>query len=237
MIVLHDNFMQYSCVAFLDVLGFSAMVEKDAQAKSPVYLEFFRDVFAKIKEHALPEQDLRMFSDSIIVSSPLSVANVIAVMQTVSDLQILFLKNSILVRGGVAMGRHYGDDRVIYSEGLIVAYRLESSRAKYPRVLVDLNLWDWASNFRGLTEKQNRQLNNLVIRDQDGQMFIDFLRNANFQELTPKVREYIEKADRKDTNILEKIQWCRDYHDFAAQSTGNPILDGLSLPKRFSREL
>jgi hypothetical protein len=228
--------MRYACLAFLDVLGFSRMVTNDARAAAPVHLDFFRTTLAKIAEAACGGLDARMFSDSIVVAAELSIENVVSVMEAVAGLQLALLTAPILVRGGIALGRHYSDDRVIYSEALVVAYRLESQEARVPRVLVDENLWDWAVNFQGVSGATEERLQRLTAIDRDGRRFVDYLRGIDLGALAPRVEACCEQGDRSDSAVIEKLRWLADYYNYCARMAGCQELVVEGVPDSFTRE-
>ena len=51
-----------------------------------------------------------------------------------------FIKYDLYLRGGVSIGFHYEDDNIIFSDGLIKAYYLESKKSIYPRIILDEDL-------------------------------------------------------------------------------------------------
>ena len=61
-------------------------------------------------------------------------------------LQWLALTSRLLLRGAISIGRHCPQLGFMFSQGLVAAYRLESGTARYPRVLVDVNLIELMKN-------------------------------------------------------------------------------------------
>lgn len=191
-----DN--EKSLVAFLDILGFKNHVKsyfnpkchvdkkilnmiKSAfeDAKNAPYLDFFKEI-----EH-LEEMDLKIqykqFSDCICVSIPNVKGNTrIAAMVLSSfvfllrDLYFNMLKFNFYIRGGFSVGFHYEDDDVIFSEGLIKAYEIESE-AIYPRIILDDELVKrfeefWANQKNWIS---TLGVNKMLISDWDGSIFIN----------------------------------------------------------------
>ena len=50
--------------------------------------------------------------------------------------QSLLSQYGLLLRGGIAVGKPYQDNEVVYGPGLVKAYALESKYAVYPRVIM-----------------------------------------------------------------------------------------------------
>ncbi len=80
--------------------------------------------------------DVRMFSDCICLIAEDSVIGAAALVDSVAYLSLTFANNRLLLRGGIARGRHFHSEDMVFSEALVEAYELESKIAKYPRTLV-----------------------------------------------------------------------------------------------------
>jgi hypothetical protein len=136
-------------VAFIDILGVKEHVRRsidDAAFRAKLH-DALRIVerLARAWEIQPPgaaagetpeKTDLRsqVFSDSIILSQRGSMAATIFI--RVAQLTLALLDLRVLLRGGVAEGLLYHDDRVVFGPALVEAYELESTVAYYPRVVV-----------------------------------------------------------------------------------------------------
>lgn len=142
-------------VAFIDILGFSDLVDRstqDAEFLSKLH-EALRIVDHQGREWTaqaltspggsheaaraqLAAMDFRSqaFSDCIVLSQ--RDAFVVPLFISVAQLAMALLDLGVLVRGGVALGPLYHDASVVFGPALIEAYHLESRCAKFPRILV-----------------------------------------------------------------------------------------------------
>ncbi|MCI9082150.1 MAG: hypothetical protein HFI70_07570 [Lachnospiraceae bacterium] len=158
------------CIAFIDILGFKAMANKNIEKVILAlrYIKMFRDSFYRIPSRmgnpkytevvSEPDEEMdeydnlpkaTMFSDSIVISKEIdeyfSFSNFI---QFIAQLQFELLREGILLRGGIDIGPVYHDDSFIFGSGMISAYLLESEVSKYPRITISRNtiekiqLWD-----------------------------------------------------------------------------------------------
>src|SRR5690606_8800949 len=109
----HGTSMEYAVVAFMDVLGFEEMVQADSRAPAATRLMTFLQIFQDIRETY--GGAVRMFSDSIVIEASLDLEGVKSVISIAGKLQREFLRGGILVRGGVAFGKHFSDANTIYS--------------------------------------------------------------------------------------------------------------------------
>lgn len=209
-------------VAFIDILGFRALVARFSA--EPVLHKQLHGALAKIKSiksfsgdanTAQKELETSVFSDSIVISGAPSQLPVI--IWTCVGLQAELLANGVLTRGGISIGRTYHNDDVLYGEGMIRAYDLESKAAIYPRVILDPVL------VKQLHETQRLMLLNL---DADGLWHTD---PFSFGVLPGQTEVLIEDGwdphlvflesfakriereieDAKDAGILAKWGWMK----------------------------
>lgn len=136
-------------VAFLDILGFSNIVRESVSrperaaelvkalnriADRPSTFEvgdFFRDDFKG-----------QSFSDCIVLSENASSRGLAHLLGVVTRLSIELLANGIMLRGGISKGKLHHSDKVVFEPALIEAYRLESTIARYPRVVADQQTYE-----------------------------------------------------------------------------------------------
>ncbi|WP_454875679.1 hypothetical protein [Pseudomonas farris] len=132
-------------VAFVDILGFESLVQK--LENDPALHEKLNYALRRIKHlkvsslegnTAQSDLEISVFSDSIAISAPK--ANYHGVIWTAIHLQSDLLTLGILTRGGISCGKTVHEDDILYGEGMINAYKLESRAAIYPRILVDCSV-------------------------------------------------------------------------------------------------
>lgn len=84
--------------------------------------------------------EITCFSDFIVISSEVVKENINVIFSTlvtqVAYISKELLLRNILVRGGVAIGDLYHKDNIVFGQGLIEAYRIESEIAEYPRIVL-----------------------------------------------------------------------------------------------------
>lgn len=134
-------------VAFVDILGFGSLVqhlENDEVLHRKVYsaLKRIKDVKASSLQGntAQSELEVSVFSDSIAISATKD--NYHSVIWSTIHLQSTLLTLGVLTRGGISCGKTVHEDDILYGEGMIRAYKLESRAAVYPRILVDRSVLD-----------------------------------------------------------------------------------------------
>jgi hypothetical protein len=192
----HAKF-QNRYVAFVDILGFSDIVERmstngrlfntirDAlgilDKQSLHFQEYRKQNRKKVKIFqqkgflslsSLSDLQMTAFSDSYIISE---VAPAWHVLAAVHALASRFLAEGILTRGGIVRGEAYHHRRVVFGPAVIQAYNLESKVAKYPRILVDDSVRKkvWGYHMGNIWNGQ------LLKRDRDGCWYINLLSPSN----------------------------------------------------------
>ena len=83
----------------------------------------------------------------------------------VSYLQLLGLKYSFLIRGGITTGNLYINNDFVYGEALLESYKLESQNAIFPRIIIS----DKVIN----EYIQNNNIRSYLKKDFDGACYVD----------------------------------------------------------------
>lgn len=160
-------------VAFIDILGFSAIIEEyDSNDQSNILNELHDTLETAIRvsiENITDQKaqtdlkeylEYRMFSDCICISLPFiefgndfhiqfhSLATI------VKSYQLAMMQRGFFVRGGISVGSFYSDKNMIFSGGLVSAYKLEQ-KTIYPVIAIEKTVIErlkrnFAENSKGL---------------------------------------------------------------------------------------
>jgi hypothetical protein len=171
---------QYSerVVAFVDILGFADLVrraDKDVALRGEII-----DALSRVRSVAPPsggQTDLRAqnFSDSLILSAHNSADGLWHLLLSVDALAWNLLQNGILIRGAVTVGGIHHDDQTVFGVGVNEAYRLESTIAKYPRVILSGKAKVAADTYASQDQVWRTYRDSRLVRDVDGVWFLNFL--------------------------------------------------------------
>lgn len=203
--------LDYSIVAFVDILGFSNMVKSDCENKSDSikYFEILREINKETQR--IGACNVTQFSDSVIFSLPLSQDNYIKMIKILAEYQRELLYHNIICRGAVAYGKHYKEDDFMFSQALIEAYQLESKDAIYPRIIISKNLLEYF--------KPTIQNPPCLVQEKDGFNFVDYLSAAD-KELSLKcLKEFNCSMHAQSLVIKEKYYWLYKYWEFKFSDT------------------
>lgn len=173
-------------VAFVDILGFRDLVRRIVDNGD---VELYRRVFKALRTiagHArltskgilnMPQARATAFSDSIVISDEAHEIGAASVIAKASLLSSWLLRDGIPCRGGVATGATYHDEQIIFGQGMINAYDLESRSAIYPRIVLANDL---------VAHAQESLLFRLD-QDDDGFWYVDpFFHLQKARKLDPK---------------------------------------------------
>jgi hypothetical protein len=217
--------------AFLDILGFSDLIGNIG--KDGFSFEVVRDLLRKIhqpsKFDTAGTADFRAttISDAIALSSSFSANGLAVLVDTICRLVLGALEEGYFMRGGLCRGLLYHDDEMAFGEAFIKAYRLESSVARYPRIMVTKQVYDEA-----ITSNVGGYLGSHLAQSEDGPYFVDVLENirtelkvidagsappiiieqrlATFAKMRDQIaRRLAEAAD--NPNHFEKALWFAAY--------------------------
>jgi hypothetical protein len=205
-------------VAFVDILGFSAMVQADCETADTLkYLPLLHDAHL----HALTllgtdlETGLIQMSDSVVLSKPFNLHQLSSFLEAIAAWQRELIIRGLLCRGGVAFGKHFVKDRFLFSKAMIDAYNLERSHAKFPRIIVSTDLIELA---RGQVDIASLRL----LKEEDGAFFINYLhvQDANLQvKLKNSIIKLIAETKNTSSDIQEKMRWLARYSDYELGTT------------------
>ncbi len=142
--------------------------------------------------------EYRIFSDNIVIYQKSKAnKNEIDALQLnfflgiIGEIQQLFLKNDLLVRGGVTVGEFFRDEIMVWGKALLETIIIESETAIYPRVVLSEKLVDKEDLLSALGDR--------IRLDCDGLYYIDFIYYYNLYDNTG-VNKYTG-IDKKDIEL------------------------------------
>ena len=118
-------------------------------------------------------------SDSIFLTLNTDTLGFEFFVEVVRDLQLAFIKNGLLLRGGIAFNQHFQNGKVTYSPALVDAYELETKSAFFPRIVIHQAVIAKLGNEKKLEEVINKKLliNHAAIYQ------VHFINNENWNNL------------------------------------------------------
>jgi hypothetical protein len=201
-------------VAFIDILGFKALLNDtldskgndNEQAINAVVSAFeaIRDIWDLDKKSdylntkSSESKKVSIFSDCLVVSFEIDQpSEVFFTLIEIKWLIMRLLSRKILCRGAVSLGKFIHTDHYLFGPALVEAYILESKAAIYPRVILDNTVIDAGANNRGFNHsfsQEKKYVQSLLEQDSDGMYYIDYFFKAQSELDDPEYDfpEYID---------------------------------------------
>jgi hypothetical protein len=186
-------------VVFLDILGFSDIVRRSmtspAQAKELIdILEHIANAGKQFgDQNDLQQDDFRAqsFSDCIVLSENVSPVGLFHLLASTMLLSFNLLQKGIFARGGVAKGKLHHSEKVVFGPAMLEAYRLESTIARYPRILVDRSVHLDCKSPEFVALQGTVTAYPQLKFDHDGPPFLDVLCIVRNVMLTPMIESEV----------------------------------------------
>ena len=206
-------------VAFIDILGSSDAIKKDADNSLNVVhrayekaIEEYEGLFENISGHRIKKPISKIFSDNIVVAIQYSQEKYkrsafLATAMISAMNQIEFLNHGWLTRGGIAAGSFFCDEIMVWGKALVSAYELENKVAVYPRVVIDPDLIRQLN--LALADKDDNA-KQWIRQDRDGLFYIEYLNNY-LKNLEIFIISEIERVDENIVENVKSIKVCQKW--------------------------
>mgnify|MGYP002510084474 FL=1 len=225
----HTTSYEERVVAFVDILGFSAMVNKSFNNEEEYEkIKFALETIQNVKKISdINDAKVTTFSDSIIISYPAKARDpLFYILIDLIHLQLNLLQQGILVRGGIAKGKVRHVKEMVFGPAMISAYELENKYAVYPRIIVEKELVDWEKeNYRQQKYSAKFDIDDLMSLlkkdDYNDIYYIDILRQKqeldyfeDYELLLRNVRQTIDNGLKNNNkSIVMKYIWLKNYYN------------------------
>lgn len=220
-------FYEDKFVAFIDLMGYSAYIEK-SNAPSEIVLPNLIVDLQEESSNLYKDGQLNIvtFPDSmIIVSSKEYVDNMFKFIASVYN---LLLTNGFLLRGGIAYGAVYYAPltKSVTGQALVTAQNIESKLAKYPCICLDDNALKHLDNKNYIKKDVNNSwldwvkvYKDLCKEECGGDVWSGII--SNWKKGIEIAESKIEKYDCK---IKIYVNWIKKYIFYQFNNTKEPVI-------------
>ena len=179
--------------AFIDIMGFAGLVDS-SESRPDLVVEISR-VLEEVRAASPIGRGTRnrgvVFSDSIVLSSEVEPAAIWSLLMSTAIVSINLAALGVLARGGISLGSLVHSESQVFGPAMVSAYRLESSVALYPRVVVQKELEPQLEAFVDPYASRERPLASYLRRGPDGVAYVDFLSELVLQQLGHDPPEFL----------------------------------------------
>ena len=208
------------CVAYLDILGFKNIVNtEDASTIHEIFsnVRLAKKLISggKAKSDALDrvrgKTKFYLFSDSIVCAIPFEEPMALELVSSNCMLlqHALWSKGiQVWIRGGIAIGGLYCGQSEVFGPALVEAYMLESTMAKYPRIIMTEQTYQ-----QGIENTNDKMDIPFIFQTDSGLKMVESFKYFNtFEPSFSCFIASVEKAilEETDHHIREKYIWIKD---------------------------
>jgi hypothetical protein len=211
-------------VTYVDILGFGELIRTKSAGEISRIIRVVKEAVQphqftagfKAQFKGIPDDDYANFSDLSIISIPLRRTAKLPprgrlysqLIHLVHAQATLLADEGILIRGGVTVGQLVKSWGQLFGPAIIRAYELESKIAKYPRIVVGKEVFEELAVNAGLwvhdRKTDQKAVQALLRKDDDGELFIDYLRLI-WDELDDPGADYQAFLNRHEALIAERL--------------------------------
>jgi hypothetical protein len=177
-------------------------------------------------EETINESDdfhFQSFSDSVIMSTATTHTGLLHLLHLISNLSLRLLSNGLLMRGAIAKGKLHHDQFVMFGSVFLVAYNIETTIAKYPRVLLSREVYQ---DFRRLAPSLT--FPRLLLAD-DGPPYLHVLAGFKMLNEAPATPDYLNSEEVRFAQTCQcAIQNLLDT-PFTSQATTRNFVGSRSI--------
>lgn len=211
-------------ISYIDLLGTKELIKNgnDNEIFELIYTAY------SIAYGVAPQIDyfkyisIKIFSDNMLIAYPVNdIENINHIYSSydvmVSFLKILipiFIKNNLLLRGAITIGKLRINNLVVWGKGLSEAVYLEENVAVYPRIVLSEKLLKVFDSFKISGVEYEGKFS--CLKDFDDMIFFDFFEYRDVTDTERLIKVAKTNINRKiekesDTRILQKYCWFRNY--------------------------
>jgi hypothetical protein len=176
--------------AFVDIIGFREIINKSRNNarladELAIVLKAIGERNTALEQVLGEDFKAQNFSDSIIMSEAVSAQGLSHLLYQVQELALRLLQKALLIRGGICEGELYHVGSVIFGPAFIEAYRLESTVANFPRVVLGADAYSDALQYGNDDDRWKHDFDCDLRFSDDGPVHVHVLKrfaNLNREE-------------------------------------------------------
>lgn len=207
-----DNPLEEYIVAYIDLLGVKEKIKNgDIKSKDMIHhlYSWTIDVTPQIAIPENAEIKFKIFSDNILIAKKLSNEkiqrgrDIRSLLMCTGHFQEMAATDTVccMLRGGIAIGQLLIDETMVWGQALVDAYKVESTIANYPRIVIMDSVVQEIMNYPNLKE--------YLRKDFDDCYFLNYLADCHCvgEFLEAGFEQMKKQANLFDPKIRQKFAW------------------------------
>lgn len=207
-----NNMLEEYIVAYIDLLGTKEKMKKgDLRSKDMIH-HLYSWAVNVTPQVAVPENadiKFKIFSDNIVIAKKLSKEStqrkkdIRALLMCAGNFQEMAATDTAccMLRGGITIGQLLIDETMVWGQALVDAYKIESTVANYPRIIIADSVAQEIMN--------HPKLKDYIRTDFDDCYFLNYLANCYYigKSLEAGFKRMKEEANLSDLKVKQKFIW------------------------------
>ncbi len=207
-----NNALEEHIIAYIDLLGVKEKIKKgDLKSKDMIHhlYSWTIDVTPRVAISENAEIKFKIFSDNIVIAKKLSKEStqrerdIRALLMCTGHFQEMAATDTAccMLRGGITIGELLIDETMVWGQALVDAYKIESTVANYPRIVITDSVAREIMNYP--------KLNDYLRTDFDDCYFLNYLADCYYvgELLEAGFERMKEDANLSDPKIKQKFIW------------------------------
>ena len=193
--------------AFVDILGFSDLINRlrEGTTKFESLRSLLRKIHEPIREVSLDinKTDFRAqsISDAVALSTAANEYGLSQLFYSLESLTLDLLYEGFFVRGAIVKGPLYHDDKMVFGEALVRAFKLERDTVRFPRVMIAREAVNDARLFPTSYAARHIQ------QAEDGPFFMDVLKSVGEEVRTESAKNPdLDASESEDLNYFVNMR-------------------------------
>lgn len=218
-------------VALIDILGYKNLITNYGDnitfilVLEKIFENFMID---KYKKYFIEKEkiDIKIISDSIIISLPVEEYSLLSMILGLAVVQYYLMLNGISIRGGISRGNFLKTKNQIFSYALINAYNIQD-KSEFPLVHIPIELVNICRDEIIAINKQEKD----IIKDADKYLFRMYRNEKNEEIFLISYLDIISLPDTKfskKTNILKIRKAIETYYSLFMETNDSGIKKKIS---------
>lgn len=218
-------------ILFLDFLGFGEIVERTVSNRAELQrlISALKLIGRTDDDSQVKSRRFTQFSDSIVLSYRIDEPSGVFWLLNAMGFAVIELANrGYLLRGAITAGKLIHNKRMVVGPAMVHAYELESKTARFPRVIVEKEIFQLARRHHSQNHTPNeevRYVRKLLTKDSDGWHYFDWIswdsivanmgiENERYPAYLRNISEVIEVGlGSSEPRVLEKYLWAHKKYE------------------------
>lgn len=205
-------------LCYFDILGFANKVCNKILNANTID-KLFSEIKKIISSNRQDSVVISHFSDSFVISIKHRTAAPTQ-LRFVVDVLIKLLEYNLIARGAIVYGEIIHTEEIIFGPALVKAVRIEVTKSKFPRILLDESLDELPLPTVGNgTINYRAYFNNFIFvktDSRDNEFYVDFISDLKTRENNANLTKNIEdliNTGIQNQKISEKYLWLKEKYD------------------------